>query len=189
MRPINGRFVGYDVNTATPGLGAFDSATGTLSVEGSGDDIWDNFDRMYYLATPARGSTELTARILDRPWRTSEWAKTGLMIRETLEGPSRNVFLCATPDHGLVVQWRHDTGGGSSNSDGGTIDSYPLFLKIRRTGDLISCFRSDDGTTFDTVGGTVKLDNLSPDIFVGFAATAHHEGSTTHTDFDQITLR
>lgn len=189
MRPINGRFVGYDINTATPGRGAFDPSSGTMTIEGSGADIWDNFDRMYYLATPARGAAELTARILDRPWRTNEWAKTGLMIRETLDGPSRNVFLCATPDHGLVVQWRHDTGGGSSNSDAGTIDSYPLFLKIRRSGDLISCFRSDDGTSFDKAGDTVKLDNLSPDLFVGFAATAHHEGSTTHADFDQISLR
>jgi hypothetical protein len=189
MQPLDGRFVGYDVNTGTPGLGAFDPATGTMAVEGSGDDIWDNADRMYYLATPARGSTELTARILSSPWRTSEWAKTGLMIRETLEGPSRNVFLCATPDHGLVVQWRSDTGGGSSNADAGSIDSYPLFLRIRRSGDLITCYRSDDGTSFDPVGSTIQLTNLSPDVFVGFAATAHHEGSTTHADFDHIALK
>src|SRR5439155_21033495 len=97
MQPLDGRFVGYDVNTATPGRGAFDLSTKTITVEGSGDDIWDNYDRMYYLAAPARGAAELTARILAKPWRSSEWAKTGLMVRETLEGTSRNVLLCATP--------------------------------------------------------------------------------------------
>src|SRR5262249_39838318 len=116
MQPIAGRFVGYDVNTLTPGHAELDAATSRLIVEGSGDDIWDNADRMYYLATPARGTVELTARILDRPWRTNEWAKTGLMIRDGLEGPARNVMIAATPNHGLIVQWRHDTGGGCSVS-------------------------------------------------------------------------
>ena len=189
MSPLDGRFVGYDVNTATPGRGAFDPSSGTITVEGSGADIWDNYDRMYYLATPARGSAELTARILAQPWRTDPWAKTGLMVRETLDGGSRNVLLCTTPDYGLVEQWRQDTGGGSSNVSGVPVASYPLFLKIRRSGDLIDCYSSEDGTSYDKAGQTVQLSGLSPDIFIGFAATAHHEGSITHADFDQITLR
>jgi hypothetical protein len=189
MQPLAGRFVGYDINTSTPGRAQLDAPTGRLIVEGSGDDIWDNFDRMYFLATPMRGSVELSARILARPWRTNEWAKTGLMVRESLEGPSRHVMLMATPDHGLRVQWRHDTGGGSSDADAGTVDSYPLFLRIRRTGGLIQCYRSDDGTDYEKVGDTIQLDNLTPTAFVGFAATAHNEGSTTHAEFDQITLR
>ncbi len=189
MQPLAGRFVGYDVNTGTPGRAALDAATNTMIVEGSGDDIWDNADRMYFLATPIRGSGELTARILDRPWRTNEWAKTGLMIRESLEGPARNVFIAVTPDHGLVVQWRHDTGGGSSVTEAGPISTYPTFLRIRRTGNLIQCFHSDDGTDYDKVGDTIQLDNLGPTAFIGFAVTAHKEGSTTHAEFDQITLR
>jgi hypothetical protein len=188
MQPIAGRFIGYDVNTATPGHAALDTATSRLIVEGSGDDIWDNSDRMYFLGTPVRGSAELTARILERPWRTNEWAKTGLMIRENLEGPARNVFVAATPDHGLVVQWRRDTGGGSAVSEAGSI-TYPLFIRIRRSGDLIQCFRSEDGTDFERVGEAVRIDGFSPTAFIGFAVTAHKEGSTTHAEFDRITLR
>jgi hypothetical protein len=188
MQPIAGRFIGYDVNTATPGRAAMDPTNNRLIVEGSGDDIWDNRDRMYFLGTPFRGSVELTARILDRPWRTNEWAKTGLMIRENLEGPARNVFICATPDHGLVVQWRPDNGGGSANTEAGPI-TYPLFLRLRRTGDLIHCFRSEDGTDYERAGETIRLGGLSPTAFIGFAVTAHNEGSTTHAEFDQITLR
>jgi hypothetical protein len=189
MQPLAGRFVGYDVNTQTPGHAELDPVTSSFIVEGSGDDIWDNADRMYFLAAPARGTVELTARILDRPWRTNEWAKTGLMIRDSLDGPARNVMIAATPDHGLIVQWRHDTGGGSSVSEAGPITQYPLFLRIRRSGDLIQCFQSDDGSVFEKAGESIKLDHLGPTVFVGFAVTAHREGSTTHAEFDQIKLR
>jgi hypothetical protein len=189
MQPIGGQFMGYNMNTASPGHAAFDPTSGMLDVDGSGSDIFDTFDRMYFLAAPARGATELTARILARPQRTDPSAKAGLMIRETLEDSARNVFLCATPDHGLFAQWRHDPRGGTASSGSETVSTYPIFLRIRRLGDLINCFRSDDGTSYDRVGTTVKLDNLSPDVFIGFAITAHHEGSLTHADFDRIVVR
>jgi hypothetical protein len=144
---------------------------------------------MYFLAAPARGAVELTARILGKPLRTDASAKAGLMIRETLEDSARNVFLCATPDKGLNLQWRHDPRGGTATSAGGAISTYPLFLRVRRLGDLINCYRSDDGTSYDRVGTTVKLDNLQPDVFIGFAVTAHHEGFLTHADFDRISLK
>jgi hypothetical protein len=99
------------------------------------------------------------------------------------------VMVVATPDHGLRVQWRTDTGGGSGDADAGSIGNYPLFLRIRRSGDLIQCYRSDDGVDYEKVGETIRLQNLSPTAFIGFAATAHHEGSTTHAEFDRITLR
>jgi hypothetical protein len=189
MQPIAGQFMGYDMNTATAGHAALDSTSGTLDVLGSGSDIFDTFDRMYFLAAPARGAVELTARIQGRPLRTDASAKAGLMIRETLEDSARNVFLCVTPDHGLFVQWRHDPRGGTANSGSETVSTYPQFLRIRRLGDLINCYRSDDGTAYDRVGTTVKLDNLSPDVFVGFAVTAHHDGALTRADFDRIGLQ
>jgi hypothetical protein len=189
MQPLLGRFTGYDVNTSTPGRAAFDPTTNRLIIEGSGDDIWDNADRMYFLATPVRGFTELTARILDRPWRTHSWAKAGLMIRENLTGPARHVFLCATPDFGMNVQFRRDTGGGSGSLEAGRIESYPIYLRIRRSGNLIQAYRSDDGIDFEKVGDTIGLEGLGPTAFIGFAITAHKEGSTTHAEFDQITIR
>jgi hypothetical protein len=188
MQPIAGQFVGYEMNTGVPGDAALDPTSGTLSIEGSGSDIWDNYDRMYYLAAPVRGATELDAVILAAPRRSDPSAKAGLMIRETLEDTARNVFLCATPDHGFLVQWRHDIGAGTASAAAGASGTYPLFLRIRRVGDNITCYRSSDGTAYSRVGQTVNLPNLSPDLFVGFAATAHHDGIVTHAEFNQIAL-
>jgi hypothetical protein len=188
MQPIAGQFVGYEMNTGAPGDAALDPNSGTLSIEGSGSDIWDNYDRMYYLAAPVRGATELDAVILAAPRRSDPSAKAGLMIRETLEDTARNVFLCATPDHGFLVQWRHDIGAGTASAAAGAAGTYPLFLRIRRVGDNITCYRSSDGTAYSRVGPTVNLPSLSPDLFVGFAATAHHDGIVTHAEFNQIAL-
>ena len=189
MQPIGGQFVGYDMNTGAAGNASLDSTSGTLTIEGSGSDIWDAYDRMYYLAAPARGATELTANILSAPRRSDPSAKAGLMIRETMEDIARNVFLCATPNHGFIVQWRHDIGGGTASAAAGPSGTYPLFLRIRRVGDNVTCYRSADGTAYSRVGQAVNLPNLSPDVFVGFAVTAHHDGILTHAEFDQITLR
>jgi hypothetical protein len=189
MQPIGGRFVGYDMNTGAAGNASMDPNTGTLAVEGSGSDIWDTFDRMYYLATPARGAVELTAVLTSAPRRTDPSAKAGLMLRETLEDTARNVFFCATPDHGFLVQWRHNNGGGTTSAAGGASGTYPLFMRIRRLGDVVTCYRSSDGTAYSRAGQAVSLPSLSPDVFVGFAVTAHHDGSLTHAEFNQITLR
>jgi hypothetical protein len=188
MQPLGGLFMGYDVGTGTPGRATLATDTGLLTIEGSGADIADNTDRMYFLGTPRRGATDLTAELRAAPWRTSDYAKAGLMIRDSLDGPARNVFLCATPAHGLLLQWRDTTGGGTNSADGGRLDTYPLFLQIKRSGELIQCYRSDDGVSWDKVGDTVKLAGLGPTVFIGFAVTAHKEGSITHAEFDQITL-
>jgi hypothetical protein len=189
MQPIGGPFIGYDVDTATAGHVSLDATRGALVIDGSGADIFDTNDRMYFVAAPARGATELSARLLSKPLRTDASAKAGLMVRETLEDSARNVFLCATPDHGLFVQSRHDTRGGTASSGSEAVNSYPLFLRIQRLGDLINCYRSDDGTSYDRVGATTKLDTLAPDVFIGFAVTAHREGALTHAEFDQIALQ
>src|SRR5207248_10921882 len=55
MQPVGGQFIGYDMNTNTPGHASLDPAKGVLTVAGSGSDIFDTFDRMYVAATPARG--------------------------------------------------------------------------------------------------------------------------------------
>jgi hypothetical protein len=117
------------------------------------------------------------------------FAKAGLMIRETLEDSARNVFLSTTPDHGWFVQRPYDSCGGTASSGSETVSTYPFFLRIRPLGDLINCYRSDDGTSYDRVSTTVKLDNLSPDVFIGFAVTAQHEGTLTHADFDRIVVQ
>jgi hypothetical protein len=186
MLPLDGKYMGYNIGTSTPGSATLNA--GLLTVEGSGADIWDNSDRMYFLGAPRRGATDLTARLLKAPWRTSDSAKVGLMIRESRDGTARNVFICATPDHGLLVQWRDNTGGGTGAAEGGRLDTYPLYLRVKRSGELIQCYRSADGLVWEKVGETVKLEGLGPTVFIGFAVTAHKEGSLTHAEFDQITL-
>ena len=48
---------------------------------------------------------------------TNEWAKAGVMIRETLDPDSAHAFACITPTSGVASQGRYDTGGASFNTN------------------------------------------------------------------------
>ena len=68
---------------------------------------------------------------------SSVWAKSGLMIRESLDVDSKYVFIFATPSvNGLVIQFRE--GIGEENSiDFINIETPPISLKLERQGNKI----------------------------------------------------
>jgi hypothetical protein len=70
-------------------------------VRGSGRDIGGKADSFYFLYQPVTGDFQITVVAHD-PIRTSEWAKAGLMMRESLTAGTCNTSLFTTPDHGLI---------------------------------------------------------------------------------------
>jgi hypothetical protein len=182
--PIAG-LVSMDINTLNPGTTTLDTtgAKPTLTITGSGTDIWDATDGFRFAATSMSGDYSLTAAVLSKPTagagNTSAWVKAGVMIRETLDPGSRDALVAASSGNGVEFQERQnyrDNAGTSLMSQQGTKDAattYPVWLKISRTGDSISGFQSTDGTTFTQIGKAFKQVNLSANTFAGLAVTAH----------------
>lgn len=106
---------GCDINvdSALRGELEFDPATGIYKISGSGSDIWDNADRFSFTSRLVKGDVQISARILEKPSKTSHGAKAGVMIREALDGPSRMVYLAGTFKNGIVYQYREKTGGAA----------------------------------------------------------------------------
>src|SRR5690606_4795083 len=78
---------------------------------------------------------------------SSVWAKSGLMIRESLDVDSKYVFIFATPSvNGLVIQFRE--GIGEENSiDFINIETPPISLKLERQGNKIILYFSKEEST------------------------------------------
>ncbi|GAA0930848.1 hypothetical protein [Nonomuraea longicatena] len=117
------------------------------------------------------------------------WAKAGLLVRQSLEQGTPYAAVMLTGAHGVRMQhnYIHDVPGGPHNG--------PQWLRLTRSGDIITGYESDDGKTWTEVG-TVALTGLPETVEIGVFATspgalwdmAQAFAQATAT-FVQITLR
>jgi hypothetical protein len=198
----NAPFMNYDIGTETPGSTKLDGTT--LTVSGSGNDIWNQVDGFRFVATPMVGNYSITAKMLEKPANgpanAATWVKAGVMIRESLEPEARNALMMATTGNGVVFHWRRGArlqngdmqGDNPSEAEAvGTDDSsstYPVFLRVTRNGDTVQGFQSKDGTTFTRVGDDVNIPSLSLFTYAGFAVTAHNDRLQGIAKFDASSL-
>ena len=169
------------------GTAFFDGST--FTVRGSGADIWGTVDAFQYADTFIDGDFEFTARVVSVE-NVHQWTKAGLMIREGLSASDRHAFLFATPagTHGVAFQRRTTTGGTTVHTSGPFIDA-PVWLRLRREGDLITAFAGASGTGPWTTIGTETLSGLASGVRVGLAVTSHVAGTLALATFDGVSLQ
>lgn len=145
---------------------------GVYSVYGSGADIWGSADEFHYMYQTLTGDGEIIARITAQT-NTNNWAKTGVMIRESLNPDSKHAFAALTPANGLRMQYRENTGGSSGGIGGGS-GSAPIWLKLERTGNVFRAYRSGDGTNWTEYAS--RTISMRETVYYGIAVTSHSDG-------------
>jgi hypothetical protein len=83
-------------------------------IMGGGADIWGNADQFHYAYNSISGDVRISASF---EWvvASADWAKYGVMLRETADGPSAHYFMCdRKPRDYAAVQGRPSTGAGSA---------------------------------------------------------------------------
>jgi hypothetical protein len=178
-------------NVGQPGSATFDPGTGTYTVKASGNDIWDVADGFQFVYKTLTGNGSITARVTGTQF-TDFFAKAGVMIRATLDANSPNALMLLFPQgqgqsHDNVEFGRRLVSGGCCFADGAGISVRPQWVRLVRTGNDFSAFRSDNGTTFFQVGPTVTI-NMSSTAFVGLAVTAHNNAALNTSTFDNVTI-
>ena len=178
---------GQDIGSPSAG-GSHSANSGVYTVEGAGDDIWNNSDNFYYVYAPMSGDGELSARVVSLE-NTNDWAKAGVMIRETLTGPSKHGMQVVTPNGRRSMQWRPTTGGSSSgvNSDPGAI-SLPYWVKIVRSGNVITGYYASDSGGVPGSWAAQGSETISMDTnaYIGLCVTSHSDGVLCTAVFDNV---
>jgi hypothetical protein len=104
-----------------------------FTVVGGGHDIWDPADAFHFVYQPVQGgNVTITARVVSIQ-NTSDWAKAGVMIRETLDSDSPHAMMAITPGQGAAFQFRPSKGARSVNMSFGTPLSAPFWVRLART--------------------------------------------------------
>jgi hypothetical protein len=174
-------FRGYPAST-----GSFvEGPAGIYTMTGSGTDIWDEADGFHFAYKMLNGVGSIVARVQSVD-NTNNWAKAGVMIRESLEPGSVHATMVVTPAQGVSFQRRNFANDVSSETTTSGIEA-PYWVKIER--DISGNFRaysSPNGTTW-TVQGSPENIQMGADVYIGLAVTSHDVARTCQAVFTDVT--
>jgi len=164
-----------------------ETADGGVIMSAIGTDIWNTTDQFRYAYKSLSGNGSITVRV-DSLVRSNEWAKAGVMIRETLEPGSKHAFMCVTPDHGTTFQRRPVAGQDSASTDVGG-SAAPRWVKLTRTGNVFTAHDSMDGVTWTEAAVSPALEiQMAASVYIGLAVTSHDAAIVTAAEFSNLSM-
>ena len=167
--PVTGPWTNQDVGTVGQ-AGTASYAAGVFQVTGSGASIGGTSDAFHFVHQPLSGDGEIVARIVDVQ-NTGPNAKGGIMIRESLAADSPNVAMLLTGAGGFRFQVRSSPGGATSVFTGS--QTPPHWVKLVRSGNTLTAFRSSNGVTWTVYPATPINVPMSANVFVGLVMTSN----------------
>ena len=171
-------------------VGSFvEGPIGTYTMTGSGADIWViggvEADEFHYAFKTLSGTGSIVARV-ESVGNTNNWAKAGVMIRETLDPESAHAMMVVTPASGVSFQRR--PGRSATSVDDTTAGiTAPYWVKIER--DLagnFSAYSSADGVSWQKLGVSEPI-QMGTNVYIGLAVTAHNASATCEAVFTNVT--
>ena len=171
-------------------VGSFvEGPTGTYTMTGSGSDIWAvnnvEADEFHFAYKMLSGAGSIVAMV-NSVQNTNDWAKAGVMIRETLAPESAHAMAVVTPTQGVAFQRRPAT-GDVSVGDTVTGVAAPQWVKIDRSlSGAFTASYSANGTTWQPIGAPQNI-QMSANVYIGLALTAHDPALTCQAVFSNIT--
>jgi len=151
---------------------------------GSGADIWDQADEFHFAYKSLNGVGSIVARVMSVE-NSNDWAKAGVMIRQSLEAGSVHATMVVTPAQGVSFQRRVIANDASADTTTGGI-AAPYWVKIER--DISGNFKassSTNGTTW-TNQGTENI-QMGSNVYIGLAVTSHDAAQTCEAVFTNVT--
>jgi len=152
-------------------------------VTAGGDDIWNQDDAFHYVYVPVTGDFQFVTRVTRLDW-ADVWSKAGIMLRDSLAPNSAFAHMMINAGGTTGLQWRTPTGNGCDWTQGAGVNfpSAPYWLRLTRTGAVVTGDGSPDGVTWTNVGTLTPA--IGTSAYVGLAVTAHNNGRSTTAIFD-----
>jgi WD40 repeat protein len=187
-------FAGASINEGSrSGSAAFNASSGAITIRGAGADLWNTADGGYFLSQPATGDFQVTVQALTRPKATDEWAKAGLMVRESLAPGARDAYLVTTPANGLAFQWRRirDDECEMQTALKNAALKLPITLRLTRQGDAITAeYSTDGGQQFRSAGVPLQFEEALPQtLYAGLVITAHNASQISEAKFMDLQIQ
>lgn len=155
---------------------------GAFTLTGSGADIWGTTDAFQFSYVPVTGNCTIMARVTSVQY-VDFWSKAGVMIRESTNANAANAFIAVTPANGVTWQYRSTTGGNTANTAASGL-AAPYWVKLVRSGNTFTGYRSADGTNWTQQGSTTIA--MATTVYAGLAVVSHNNNVICAATFDQV---
>lgn len=173
---------GADIG-APPSAGSTTVQAAGVTLTAGGSGIGFKSDQFHFASTPATGDFDVRVRVASLK-NTDLWAKAGLMLRDGSSGTARFAGVFTTPSGaGSLFQSREVANGAASNQGAFPANQPFGWLRLARSGDVVSGYAGYDGRRWTLLGSTTLA--VGADARLGLAATSHGAASTV-ADFQDI---
>jgi hypothetical protein len=186
-RALGEGYTAVDIG-AVAAAGTWVQSGASHTIEGSGADIWTAADECRFVYQTLPGDGTITARVTSLE-NTNDFAKAGVMMRESLAAGSKNVMALVTPlaANSLRLQFRAATNGTTDKAAVSGTATPPRWVRLVRSGSSFTAYGSTDGTTFTAFAPATTV-SMTSTIFVGLAVTSHVDGTLATAVFDNVSI-
>jgi tetratricopeptide (TPR) repeat protein len=180
-------------DVALHGSAQHDQGASAWTVRGDGSDIFDNADSFHYAYQRLQGDSSIVAKV-ESLENTDPWAKSGVMIRESLEPGSRFVGVYATPDYGVCFQARAATADLAVSETAPSQEQQalraPVWIKLERKGNQFRGYYATDaaGTVWTPMRWKPPTISMFQTVYVGLAVTSHASGTLCEARFSGVAV-
>ena len=170
-------WIGKDIGWALS-QGSDSSFFGLRRTFCTGTNITGLVDSCRFTHQPIVGNREIVTRIIRIP--RGQYAKAGLMLRESLKPDAANIFIGVNAGGGGMFQYREQAGGETMEFQRPDLFA-PQWLKLKRNGNRISAFKSGNGRKWTLVQ---ELDvAFGDEVLAGVAVTGIGSGTLGERQF------
>lgn len=158
------------------------------TIKSAGGDITGTTDRFTYSFKTFGGDSTVTTKILSLAASPGSsgidpYAKAGIMVRQTADANSANVFVGKTQS-GATFQYRPTAGGNTATPTNVSSPATPLWFRMVRTGNYFIGSMSTDNATWSPIGDPFQFTSLTMTPLVGLAVSSHHATNGVTAVFD-----
>jgi hypothetical protein len=174
-------FIGFP-----PYVGGFtEEPAGTYTMTASGTDIWDASDQFHFAYKEVSGDATIQVQVLSVS-HTDDWAKAGVMIRDSLDPNSAHAMMAITPANGVWYGSRMAAGQSSTSIKDPNV-SAPQWVKLERSsGGLVRAYYSADGSTWTQLALDAVI--MKMPVYIGLALTSHNPDATCEASFTNVSF-
>jgi len=128
-------------------------ASGVFTVNGAGAGIAGTQDAFHAVYQPLNQNGSMIMKITS----VQSPASAGLFIRDSMSPGSQGAAVLISSSGTVTFSQRLTAGATTSTTMDATTVTFPYWLKLTRSGDTISAYRSSDGAAWTQVGTNVTV--------------------------------